>query len=345
MKRANIIILILIAFIILVLLIFYFNSKGNTDKLTISKDGNIGNTMENLQNLGWITQDDQYAYSVYLEQAQDKLKWNIYKSDFDGSNKMFIYEAQASFLNVIDGWIYYIDMGDKSKIYKVDINGQNHQKISDISVSYLAANKDILYAIGVHDEYNNNLYAINADGSNVRILSDEQVRKIYFYNDYIYFVSQRERNTLISKMDLIGENKELISNNIFGGVGWWTIYNDTIFYLNQSTPSSLNKISIAGQNPATIIDMEHYIPSTLTSNKNIFYYSTRGSIFGGNTVLHQLDLETGIEKTKKVRIIKKASGGHITYSDFLIGDKIYRMENGQLLIMDSDGRNVKHWSY
>ena len=332
--------------IVIIIIVFFIYNYGNTKKLTIYKDENIGNTMENFQNLGWFAQDANNVYSISFEHSEGKLKTYISKADFDGKNKVLLCEANALDLNIVDGWIYYKNLSDDSTIYKVDVNGQNNQKISDISAASLVVYKDTLYVEGTYAKYNNNLYAMDTDGGNIRMISDERVLKIYFYNDNIYYTHPsvpQDFNTNISKMDLDGNNNEVIAS-FFGGIEWWTIYNDNIFYVNQTAPTqSLKKVSIGGTGSSEIISIAGLIPWTVNSNKSIIYYTTsKDSIFAlGHTTLHQYDLETGKERTRNVPIKKKSRVGHVTYSDFLIHDKIFRIENGEMFIMDSDGKNIR----
>ncbi len=93
--------------------------------------GERGNTIGNLNNIGdAVLAEDGFVYSS-MEDIDDPSKYALYKSNLDGTNEVKIYSGETGQLNMLHGWIYFINYDDNSKIYKMDINGDNIQKLSD----------------------------------------------------------------------------------------------------------------------------------------------------------------------------------------------------------------------
>lgn len=70
-----------------------------------------------------------------------------------------------------NGWIYYIDVSDDSRLYRIDTNGENKQKLSDESIGKFEYIKGFIYYSKKDDK---KLYRMSADGKRrENITSDE----------------------------------------------------------------------------------------------------------------------------------------------------------------------------
>ncbi|MDR0570305.1 MAG: hypothetical protein LBG71_03675 [Clostridiales Family XIII bacterium] len=107
---------------------------------------------------------------------------------------------------------------------------------------------------------------------------------------------------------------------------------------------ALYKVALPDLKKSKIADLGD-IMSALTVNfsGNKLYYSTfHNTAFGMNTKLHVFDMET--EKNHKTTIpLLNKHGPALTIIDYVIGDKIFRNENGKLFVMDPDGNNCRPW--
>lgn len=83
-----------------------------------------GNTSNNLLNRGLEVQSGQWVYYVNIID-----NGSIYRMKEDGSSKVKLGGEKASFLNVVDQWIYY---ASNNTIYKMKIDGSEIKKIREV---------------------------------------------------------------------------------------------------------------------------------------------------------------------------------------------------------------------
>lgn len=55
----------------------------------------------------------------------------IYRANLDGTEKREVTSDAAGTINVHDGWIYYSNKGDESRLYKIRVDGSSRTKLSD----------------------------------------------------------------------------------------------------------------------------------------------------------------------------------------------------------------------
>jgi hypothetical protein len=307
-----------------------------------AKPVNIGNMIENLNNFGYATYDND---SIYYVSTDEKGISNLYKSDFQGENKKILRNGIFTHLNIINGWIYCVNFSD-GKIYKINTDGEQAQKMNDKSTSFLLAYDNKLYFIGDWNESRNNLFSMNLDGTDLITLSDEKVSKIYIYNNAIYMASSPNINEKgsFSKIELGKNNKEQIFNYGYG-IDWFCVYNDYIYYVEGR---ELCKVDIWGNGQSRIAQFGEVIANTYnidTFNGN-FYYSTLENwptgLFGWHVVLHRFNLDTEKLYSQNMPNLNMKSKA-LTVFNYIVGDKIFISENGKLFVTDLDGKNGKPW--
>jgi len=311
---------------------------GSPINMENSKPDNMGNTVENLNNSGEITYDSSNIY--YLASDENNMPV-VYKSDVAGTNRTILLQEYASCLNAIDGWVYYRDFS-RNNIYKISADGGKSQKLADIAAYFMLAYKDRLYIIADYTGGGNHLYSMNLDGTDLRCLSNDKVSCIYIYKDGIYLSSSPgiDEKGYFSKMGLDGSNMERIFDNGYA-VLWFCVYNDYIYYVGGHT---LYRADIHGNNQSKIADLGEIIPATYNFDNGTFYYSTfdLNGIFAPKPVMHQLDVDTGAAHSKKITFLNKP-GINYEVSDYIVGDKIFRNENGEFFVMNLDGSNIRAW--
>ena len=154
--------------------VFYVNESEENRIYKIKLDGSerikindIGSTRINV--IG------EWVYYCKLENENDENGENfyspfgeIYKVKVDGTENSKISEVKASFLNVIDDWIYYSDVNDGVSLFRMKINGSEVSKIVDGNCYYINVSKDSIF----FSDMSSGLYKVDLDGTNKRSIGE-----------------------------------------------------------------------------------------------------------------------------------------------------------------------------
>jgi len=301
--KKTIIFIIVISQLILLSSCIYANtglrSADNNDGLELTglMSENKGNTMSNLRNGGYIANDNYYIFyitAIGLEATLNK------RSIADGESRI-IGTGEFLYLNVVDGFIYYVD---DNKIYRMDINGENRERLSETMVRFLIVYDNTIFALGGNFEWRGygrtDSFAMNIDGTDVRSLSDNRIGSIYFYDSKIYYTTRIDGQTLLYRMDLNGENRELLfQGNMEGhifvhGISEFFVHKGNIFYIElRIEGGALMKLDTYIQEFLEV----HYIESDivgLNRKDNSLFYTTFDMGRSLNLfTFHRIDLDTG----------------------------------------------------
>ena len=82
----------------------------------------------------------------------------------EGKNIVKVTDDTAKSLNVANGWIYYANTSDNSKLYKITIDGKDKSKVADVKIDSainIAGGK--IFYIQTNRKYET--YIINKDGT------------------------------------------------------------------------------------------------------------------------------------------------------------------------------------
>lgn len=332
----------------LVLAALFSVSCGNADEggngplsMENTKPAYMGNTIENLENYGPVTYDDNY---VYYRGGDEWGTPSIYKSDHNGENTAVLANGVAIYLNVVGEWLYYVDISDwyNCDICKTSIHGGESQIISDKNAGFLLAYKDRLYFISYGEAGGNYLYSMNDDGSDVVCLSDDIAEIMYIEDDIIYMASSPGKNGPGSffKMGLDGSGKAKICEYGYS-VQWLSVHEGALYYVQGYT---LTRVDIQSGKQDDIADLGEIVPGTYNIDKNsgTFYYFTMENFFGWKSKMHLLDLNTGAVRTKTMPYLIR-SVSFYDVSNFIVGDNIFWVESGIFFVMDLDGSNIRPW--
>jgi len=86
---------------------------------------NRGNSISNLQNGGFVAQDQDWIYYMSINPK------GIYKTKNTSNNKQKICDEVGHQLNVVADWLYYINVEDNSHIYKVKTDGSDYEAVTE----------------------------------------------------------------------------------------------------------------------------------------------------------------------------------------------------------------------
>ncbi len=280
---------------------------------------NMGNIMGNLYNMGNMVQDENYIYFI----AWDQHNPIIMKSNFDGTKKETIYHGSTYNLNLMDGYIYFIDKDNNDAICKINTDGQDKTQLYSGQALNLYLYDNKIYFCNISDL---NLYSMDLDGENVMKVSDGQVDmdRIYFSENKIYYIPWGENLNNIYKMDVDGQNKELVySSNYSESVIRFFVYYDKIIIV---TSMGIYKINTLDGTKEEIVQNASIVPYFTNLLGDDFYYRNVG-------LFHKYNL-----KTKEDRVISKEK---VQYVHLLNNKIFYITENSQYIVMDMDGKNSK----
>lgn len=151
-----------------------------------------GNTNSNISNGGGVCEKDGF---IYYSGAYS----GLYKMKTDGTEKVKLLDDSAVDINVVDGWIYYLNGTSykehpNSRIYKVKIDGTCKTEVysqDDIS-DLIVTNKEIYYktftSTSSLDDLDYAICKMNIDGTDKVLLTNEKWISNINYNDgYIYY--------------------------------------------------------------------------------------------------------------------------------------------------------------
>ena len=147
--------------------------------INLERDSNAGNTFENLKNFGLAAHDNENLYFAFWDS-------NLCKYDIAQNTMTELLVVNAHSLNVLDGWVYYLNWEDRG-IYKITVNGTDNQRLSNIEAGFLYVQDDTIYAQGVFKQFNCNIYTMNLDGGDVKVICDKKVGDFYLHDGYTYY--------------------------------------------------------------------------------------------------------------------------------------------------------------
>jgi hypothetical protein len=88
-----------------------------------------GNTSGNIMNAGLVVKHEGWIYyTVGKRLGQGNYKGWLYKIRTDGSEKVKLSDNKSSYINIVDGTIFYINEGDQLRLYKVEKDGSGESR-------------------------------------------------------------------------------------------------------------------------------------------------------------------------------------------------------------------------
>lgn len=289
----------------------YESPLADVEQIDIENEFIVGNTEGNINNYGLVAETDESIYYVkdcILYKSDKDLKnetmlvdepinigkdtinvvenWIFFRQgkeirriQTDGTNIETIYKGYSLHMQVLGNWIYFISLGDDSKICRIDVNGQNKQVMSDKNIDDMAIyNGKIYYSYeNPDDKY---LEVMNIDGSGKRFLSNLETRNMIVDEEYIYYLDNVEE--ILYRMNLKYKSKERLSNE---HILKFIKDNNWIFYSIQDPNNSdwrykgLFRMNADGSN-VLALDSENYLDEAGIGDTEdfVFYVSTNGKV-------------------------------------------------------------------
>jgi len=243
-------------------------------KIYAVNDGR-GNSMANISNGGFVAVD----HSTRTMELTDKWiyytihdKRHMYKVKQNGTGRTLLSSSYCTYLNVLDGWIYYCT---GSGIYKMKTDGTERQYLCNGSFDLSVVGEWMYYTT------RNGIYKAKAeDGSSVTQLSNDQdVGQLFVGNDgWLYYTY----NWAIYKIQTDGSNKTLIIDN---KCYFMTMENSMIYYVRYENSGvigsfvtyELRRVTTNGSYDEVVISKDAY----LSIYRPLFYQNAIYFIDGG----------------------------------------------------------------
>jgi len=205
----------------------------------------IGNSNGNLANGGRVTYSDGWVYYSYAE--------GIFRKNDAGIEKK-ISSVDASHLNVVGDWVYYIDHSeyfDRGYIYRMHLDGSNPELLSSDFAMYMNVLGEWIYYYSSHI-----IYRMRFDGSAKELIcnsggwGDTYATGINVANGYIYYISVIDQDsweqTIFTKVNIETGETTFGESTYGGGVGYDLIVEENWAYYGTNC---IEKGSLEGEFP------------------------------------------------------------------------------------------------
>ena len=267
--------------------------------------------------MGYIVQDNNHIYYKCFENDRQYLC----KADFDGKNKVVLYEGRIYNFNIYNSCIYFIDLDDFF-VYKIGIDGNNLSKVLSKQTNNIMIWKDKLY---YNDLETNYIYAYGLNDSSEEIVLNVPISSFFIHDDYIIYETL-EGNRTIHKYSLENKSdKAYVVDDMFT-LGQTYMYKDSLIF-NVISRAGIEIIDLKTGNQKQLFSSQIPVADRsicIDEENGYMYFSTYDKKF------YRLDLET--HKTEEIF-------SAITKGSYFINDRIFYYEDAVLKVVDVENNS------
>ncbi|WP_240843634.1 DUF5050 domain-containing protein [Acidaminobacter sp. JC074] len=200
----------------------YETKLENVEKIDISTNGKLGNTLANINTGGFAVESDDYYYylkdglilcrsekdfsneEIIIENASGHGMWHLNTVDdylvflrenlvryklVDNKSTELPLQKYMIDLHIKDEWLYFIRLYKSDQaICRMTLNGENLQVLSDVDASDIAISGDKIYYSYEFDG-RGYLDTMNLDGTDKTTLSNVKTRDMIIEDDEIFYLS------------------------------------------------------------------------------------------------------------------------------------------------------------
>jgi predicted small secreted protein len=222
--------------------IFYFVNRWNTILCREKTDGTNKAYMKNVvgENLNVIGDSIYFTSGNY-----------IYKHLINGGNETKFDIGFVGNVYVAGEWIYYSSYSD-DKIYTIKTDGTGKRILINCRAKSFNIVDDKIYYINSDDTYYS-LYMMNLDGSNNTKVRSYYYQDMVIYNNNIYYKYPYKGNEgKLYSGAVGGKSEKKLCDDIVGKIN---VYNDVIYYINESDKNNIYRINIDGTGRKKLLDV------------------------------------------------------------------------------------------
>lgn len=279
-KIVGILVVILIVLGGYILYSEYYN-KPQENIPTTTDSTNYGNSTGNLANAGYVARFNDAIYGDINSNGK-----GLYKSNVKLKNIVRLTDDEALYINVNDGWIYYVNYSDNQSIYKVETDGNNRTKLATSKADFLNHEGGWLYYIDTSNK--GRICKLSEDGKNKKYIStDTNCTNLLVRNGYVYYLMKN----CIYKMTVNGIDKKEITRMrttpYTNGDQWrgnFDIYGSYLYFPGEDgnlyciSTDGQNKTMLTKGNVESINIYNDYIYYFATSSKTIYRIKLEGQV-------------------------------------------------------------------
>ncbi|MBQ7302233.1 MAG: DUF5050 domain-containing protein [Clostridia bacterium] len=176
------------------------------------------------------TTDGEWVYFSHICNYSDT--YALYKHRPDGSEKQIVTQEKMMFLQVVDGWIYYVEetLGGDNRVHRMRTDGSEKQLVKSGVASYhvMAIINDTIFfdLLG--------LESVKTDGTQYKKLCEETCYGALITEDWIYYLIRDKETTTISyticKMRLDGTENTVLLASAQVGSGGLQMYDGWLYF-------------------------------------------------------------------------------------------------------------------
>ncbi|WHY91656.1 DUF5050 domain-containing protein [Neobacillus cucumis] len=246
-----------------------------TEELTT---GGLGNTTGNILNNGIVAKENDWLF--YNKRQGTALYGTLSKIKTDLTlDTPLSANDDPTYMNVLNGWVYYRNGRDNGKIYKIKTDGTERTKLTDDSSTNVTVAGNWIYYANQSDGAK--LYKLNIDGTGRIKLNDDQTSAINLIGNWIYYQnvsdSQKPYRVKIDGTERAKLNET--SAYYFQIDGYW------MYFRNPADENRIYKMTLDGSNLIKLSD----VPSSTFNVSNGWIYYATVDVPGGDLYKMKLD--------------------------------------------------------
>ncbi len=242
-----------------------------------------GNSVSNLQQLGLMTADDE---NIYYTNAN----YEIFKQNKETGETMRLGENPGVYLNIADGWLYYLDAMTAQSMYRTKVDGSVTETVYELKESmytsmhligneiFFTAQEPVEMTPEMQEEMalqgqtapttQYRLYRLKVGAKKAKLVSNEDITTFSYYKGKIYYLNQAD-SMAVYCMDKNGKN----ATKIIGGPVYTVLpHNDMLYYLDGSPNPETGEAKLSVE----IADLNGAYQKNAVENRMIFLMGADG---------------------------------------------------------------------
>ena len=279
------------AILVVVVCIVVGMLMAENNKFRYNQEGAVGNLTGNLFNGGTFC---QYEDKIYFANPADN--GTLYSMNEDGTDIKKLYDDTASYIQVINGYIYYVRTNDAAEeeairgtlygIYRLKIGSSHPVTIYNGIVDSMVVCGNYIY-FKAYDEKNLvEFKKVKVDGKELSVVSSEDYDALTVWNNDVYFTTPNGGGEL----KYVNAGSDAIHTSSEGNYFMPSFSDGYFYYIDLSNDMKLCRMSLTSNN-VTILDEGRCINYNVSSEYGVIYYQLededghrlrRMDIFGTN---------------------------------------------------------------
>ena len=219
-----------------------------------------GNSPSNIINNGLIAYEDGHLYYTRFDAGS-----KIFRLDIESGKEKLVYAANAKYLNVLEGYIYYID-GSNGNIKRITVSGTDELLLKDSICSNLYVTKDWIYYID--NKENNSIYRMSMHDYIPEKLAEESATSVSVHDGFLYFINYLDNNG-IYRLDL---KTKKVSPVLKQHTIFYTVKDNLIYYTNTNDESYIYSMNLDGSGNKRLEGVKGWFLASSPDDPDFLYF-------------------------------------------------------------------------